>query len=101
MDLRRQFHEDMKEIYTRAKKECGYVASRFLQMLGEKGGIDTARSLILKDGGTDGFAKLWEMGRLDLSVEALVLKEEYKELFTEEERKICKERLNEYGYIIK
>lgn len=64
----------------------------------EKGGVEAARSLILKDGGTDGFAKLWELGRLDLSVEALVLKDEYKELFTDHEREACRYRLKEYNY---
>jgi hypothetical protein len=44
--------------------------------------------LISKSGGTYGFEVLWENKRLDLSVEALVLRPEYHELFTEEERKI-------------
>ena len=64
----------------------------------EKGGVDAARTLILKDGGTDGFAKLWELGRLDLSVEALVLKDEYRELFTDQEREECTNRLKKYNY---
>ena len=98
MEPERKFNDDMKEIYTRAKKECKYTATRFLQMLGEKGGLQTAKSLILKDGGTEGFTKLWELRRLDLSVEALVLKEEYKELFSEYERSTCRDRLIKYGY---
>lgn len=100
MDLNIQFHEDMKDIYIRAKKECGYIATRFLQMLGTKGGVETAKNLIKKENGTEGFEKLWEMGRLDLSVEALVLNEKYKELFTDEEREICTERLRKYGFSI-
>lgn len=97
-DLSLQFHEAMKDIYFRAKKECKYNAARFIQVVTEKGGVEAARSLILKDGGTDGFAKLWELGRLDLSVEALVLKDEYKELFTDHEREACRNRLKEYNY---
>ena len=54
--------------------------------------------MILRDGGTDGFAKLWELGRLDLSVEALVLKDEYKELFSDQEREACRSRLKEYNF---
>jgi hypothetical protein len=41
---------------------------------------------------------LWMHKRLDLSIEAHVLKPEYIELFTEKERNACKERLTEMGY---
>lgn len=88
----------MKNIYFRAKNECRYVASKFLQVVAEIGGVEAARTLILRDGGTEGVAKLWELGRLDLSVEALVLKPEYRELFTDHEREACRNRLKEYNY---
>lgn len=52
--------------------------------------IPPAKQLISKSGGTYGFEILWDNNRLDLSVEVLVLKSEYQELFTEEERKICR-----------
>ena len=96
--LEKQFEQDMIDIYTTAKKECGYNASRFLQMLSTKGGLTAAKQLISKPGGTDGFTTLWEHGRLDLSVEAHVLKPEYSVLFSEEELRMCKERLVQFGY---
>lgn len=99
--LEKRFEQDMINIYTTAKKECGYNASRFLQMLGAKGGLAATKQLISKPSGTDGFATLWEHGRLDLSVEAHVLKPEYAELFTEEERRMCRERLAQFGYVAK
>ena len=94
----KQFHQAMIDIYETAKRECGYNATRFLQLVGSKGGVAAAKQLIYKPGGTDGFATLWECGRLDLSVEAHVLKPEYRELFTDEERELCIERLKEFGY---
>ena len=97
--LEKRFEQEMIDIYMTAKKECGYNASRFLQMLGAKGGLVAAKQLISKPGGTDGFTTLWEHGRLDLSVEAHVLKTEYAELFTDEERRICRERLEQFGYM--
>lgn len=97
-ELEKRFTVAMKEIYTRADKECGYRATRFLQMLSEYGAVQTAINLVSKHGGTEGFAKLWELGRLDLSVEALVLKSEFQSLFTNETRGICRDRLKEYGY---
>ncbi len=99
-ELKRKFHNDMKSIYEKADREIGYRATRFLQMLSEQGGLETAKTLVARPGGTDGFIKLWENRRLDLSVEALVLKKEYEELFSDDIRNICKARLKEYGYII-
>ena len=99
--LEKLFEQEMIDIYMTAKKECGYTASRFLQMLGAKGGLAAAKQLISKPGGTDGFTTLWEHGRLDLSVEAHVLKAEYAELFTDEERRMCRERLEQFGYMAK
>lgn len=96
--LEKQFHQEMLGIYTTAKKECGYNASRFFQMIGEIGGLATAKQLIRKAGGTDGFTTLWEHHRLDLSVEAHVLKPEYSALFTDEEKAICRKRLEQFGY---
>ena len=96
-DIERRFNVAMREIYEAAKKECGYNAIRFVQLVAEKGGVAAAKQLISKNCGTDGFAKLWEHGRLDLSVEAHVLKDEYSELFTNDERKICRDRLSEFG----
>jgi hypothetical protein len=99
-DIERKFNNEMINIYKRADKEIGYRATRFLQMLSEKGGINTAISLVSKEGGTDGFSVLWENKRLDLSVEALVLRDEYKELFSDEITKVCRERLEQYGYSV-
>lgn len=99
-DLEKRFEQDMLDIYTTAKKECGYNATRFLQMIGAKGGLVAAKQLISKEGGTEGFTTLWMCHRLDLSVEAHVLKPEYRDLFTDEDRKMCRDRLEQFGYKI-
>lgn len=98
LSIEKAFHQAMIELYETAKKECGYNATRFIQLVGSKGGLAVAKQLICKEGGTDGFTTLWECGRLDLSVEAHVLQPKLKELFTEDERKMCKERLKQFGY---
>ncbi len=97
-DIERKFNLAMRYIYETSKKECGYNAVRFMQLVAEKGGVIAAKQLINKNGGTDGFTTLWEHGRLDLSVEAYVLKDEFKELFTDAERKLCKDRLTDFGF---
>jgi hypothetical protein len=96
--LENRFNEDMKNIYVTAKKEYGYNATRFLQLLSEKGGIQAAKILISKGNGTSGFTELMEKGALGLSVEAHVLKAEYNELFSDAERIICRDRLKGVGY---
>ena len=97
-NIERKFNLAMKEIYETAKRECKYNASRFIQLVAEKGGVVAAKQLISKDDGTEGFTTLWEHGRLDLSVEAHVLKEEFSELFSDDEKKVCRERLEAFGY---
>jgi len=92
------FHQAMLEIYERAKTECHYNASRFLQMVGERGGLGTARYLLHAPGLSDGFTALWECNRLDLTVEAYVLKPEWQELFTKDEMAIARKRLSDLGY---
>ncbi|MCX7747334.1 MAG: hypothetical protein N2645_10655 [Clostridia bacterium] len=97
-NLESLFHKDILNIYKKADEELGYRATRFLQMLAEHGGVETAKKLVTKPGGTEGFIVLWEHKKLDLSVENLVLKEEYRSLFSEEIRQICRDRLKEYGF---
>ena len=94
------FHDAMAEIYTHAKTECNYNATRFLQMLSEQGGLVTAKTLLRAPQVSDGYTALWELGRLDLSVEAYVLRPEFRTLFTTEELEIAKTRLDEYGYLL-
>jgi hypothetical protein len=43
------FHEAMLEIYQRWKAECGYKATRFLQMVRNRGGVEAAKKLLASD----------------------------------------------------
>lgn len=94
-----ELYKDMINIYKESDLQCNYRPTRFLQMLNEKGALITAKELINKSNATEGFTRLWECKRLDLSLEVLILKDKYKELFTDNERQLCLDRLKEYGYI--
>jgi hypothetical protein len=96
--LRNQFHLDLIRAADRLKKEVGYNPTRFLQMVGEYGAVETAKRLLERDEYSEGFATLWEKGRLELSVEAFVLRPEYEPLFTETERRTAQRRLREVGF---
>lgn len=86
-------------IYKRAKAEAGYTATRFLQMLTTSSGLEVARTLLHSSGVSEGYTALYQRGRLDLTVEALVLEPKWQPLFTPEELMIAQERLREFRYL--
>ena len=96
--VERRFAEAMLAIY-RDAKGIGYTPSVFLRMLHEKGAVQTARQLINAPQPSSGYTRLWELERLDLSVEAVVHDNaEWHQLFTEHELALCKRRLAAYWY---
>ena len=62
------------------------------------GGYKAAKQLIHAKNPQSGLTRLWELRRLDLSMEAHVIKPEYGALFTDDEKRICNERLESFGY---
>jgi hypothetical protein len=98
-DIELRFHDEMLEIYRRAKVECQYNATFFLQMVSGTGGLQAARTLLAASKLSDGFTALWRCGRLDLTVEALVLKSPWRDLFTHAELAIAQKRLDDLGYV--
>lgn len=97
-DLLTRFEAAMKDVYVRAKREAGYPANYYLGMLAQYGGLETARRLLASDHVSDGFVALWERKRLDLTVENVILREEFEPLFSEEDRETARRRLAEYGF---
>jgi hypothetical protein len=79
----------------------GYNANRFIQMVSDRGALQTGIHLIddYDDVTTsDGFRKLWELRRLDLAVEARALKPEFRSLFTTAQPATCRRRLELYDW---
>ena len=97
MGIERRFHGEMVRIYREAT-EFGYYPSYFLRMVSEQGGLATAKQLLSSSDPSSGFVRLWEEQRLDLSVEALVLREPWSALFTDAELTEARRRLEELGY---
>ena len=89
VDLLKQFDEAMFNVYRRAKLEANYTATIFLQMLTDRGELATAKYLIYAS----------KQGRLDLTVEALVLNDaRWHTLFTADEIAKAARRLRQYGW---
>jgi hypothetical protein len=96
--LEEEFSAQMRGIYDRGRQEANYTANHFLSMLADLGPLVTARKLLHAPAVSDGFAALWERGRLDLTVEALILLPRFAGLFTDHEREIAAKRLGQFGY---
>jgi hypothetical protein len=107
--LELRFHDAMLEVFNRAGEATrrrradgsiarGYWANYFLRGVRRHGGPDYARQLLRAKGTTVGFQRLKDEGRLDLTMEALVLRPEFVTLFSVEDRRTAARRLKEAGY---
>ena len=95
LSLESEFNDAMLGIYKSALKECNYRATAFLGMVVEHGGVQTAKRLLSTSVMQSGLYELFECGRLDLTVETLVLQPEYQGLFEPEELAEAKKRIEE------
>ena len=88
----------MLQIYEQAKSECGYTATRFRNMVANQGGVQAAKALLASVGYSEGLTRLWEEKRLDISMEATVLKDPWRNLFTNQELTAARKKLAALGY---
>lgn len=86
-----KFHQDMIDLYKQGKR-IGFNSTRFLNMINEYGGYEAACRLIAGDDNATGFTELWEISRLDLSMEYLIV-HKWAHIFDKEQVKICNTRL--------
>jgi len=82
----------------REMMSLGYKPQAFMTMKIKDGTVNSIKKLINSSTPPEGFTRLWELKRLDLSMEAIIQEEEWKDLFTDDERQKAKKRLNDYGY---
>ncbi len=97
MKVEGRFQQEMLRIYEEAK-EFDYYPTYFLRMVVDRGGLSAAKQLLSGNKLSDGFVRLWEEQRLDLSVEALALRDPWIVLFTQEELTEAQRRLDGAGY---
>jgi spore maturation protein SpmB len=87
----------LRDLARQWRAEIHYVATRFLQLLSSRGAVGAVAHLLAQQGVSSGFARLAEEGKLDLTVEYLILRREYGSLFTPEQRSVARRRLVERG----
>jgi hypothetical protein len=97
--LKRDLDNTLHQAYLEAKK-LGYTATEFFHMLSTMRGVLTAKTLINKPRST-GYERLWRMGRLNLTVEAVIVENtRFHILFEPEEIDRARGRLIENGYVL-
>jgi len=96
MTVEAEFHQAMMEVY-KVAKDHGYYATYFKGMIDEYGGVEVAKRLLAKQGIQSGLMRLRELDLLDHSMEAAVLQERFRSLFTEAEVQEARRRLEQLG----
>lgn len=96
-----QFHEQMVNIYRNALTQTNYKATKFLEMVTMNGGLKAAKTLLHTPYLPDGFAELWQRGRLDLTMKHMLVQPPWNVLFSEDELRVAKERLDAHGHVPK
>lgn len=79
-------------------KQYGYNPTIYTRMISENGAVNAAKKLVVKDVQSSGFATLIMLRKLELSVEASVIKDKYKDLFTDAEIQNSIRKLKEANF---
>lgn len=98
MNAEAAFSAEIREGTERLKREINYNPTYFNRMVGEHGPIEATRRLVIADTVSDGFTKLWENGRLAMSVEALAILPWYASLFDLDVIQRARQRLLDYRF---
>lgn len=96
--LENQFTTALLEQLSKAKEACGVEETRLRQQAEALGGVKAVQQMLQRRQATRQFEPLKNKKRLDLSVEALVVKGKYGSLFTDDEVNTCLDALLEAGY---
>ena len=82
--LEQKLYDRMKDVIQICQRELRWNPIAAIQMIHNYGPVEAAGRMVMTEGGTDGFARCWEAGRLELSFEEIILGEEFRPLFDEE-----------------
>lgn len=101
MSIEETFQTHILDQHRIAKEATGYKAPLFKRMVNERGALQTAKDLLNGPNRiSDGLTNLVLHSRLDLSLEANVIKPEWRSLFNLEQLETAIKRLNELDYTV-
>ncbi|MCX6462281.1 MAG: DUF262 domain-containing protein [Pseudonocardiales bacterium] len=85
-------------VIEQCRVELGYHPRQLREMIHDLGALDAVRRILNAPTPSDGFRRLWDEKRLDLSVEAAAL--QFPSLFTPTELAAARQRLREAGHAV-
>ena len=97
MSLEEEFTKALEGTVEAAKSK-NYIPTFFIRMLAEHGGVETARRLLAHQEPQTGLFELYHRSLLHESMEAVVLRDKFRSLFTDLELAEARRRLEELGY---
>jgi hypothetical protein len=96
-DLQAEFQEALRGLL-RESREIDPLSLYMLKRLDEEGGLPMAKRVLASSAQQTGLMRLWREERLEISVEALVLRPEFRVLFSADELSEARKRLSVLGY---
>lgn len=99
MNIEEELTQEMLDMYKRAGEEAGYWGNYFLRAVRKNGGLITAKKMLTEQSKTTpakGLQALIKAKRLDLSLEALVLRPKFESLFEKAELDEARRRLSSF-----
>jgi 5-methylcytosine-specific restriction enzyme A len=103
MATEQELTDALIEGYEMAGRKAGYWGRRFLQSVRRNGGLATVKRMLLPPNQQQrkGLDALLEAGHPELTVEAIVLQDRFRPLFSEAELRVAGERLGDYAEKLK
>ncbi|MEU4803484.1 hypothetical protein [Actinosynnema sp. NPDC023587] len=92
------FEKELYDDHRFLARTTRYRAKAFLEAVARHGGVGAARIVLQEPGTSDDLTRLGELGKLAHSVEATVLRPKYEALFSPDERRIARSRLESRGF---
>ncbi len=92
-----QFDDALRALFPLWRSCASLAQGRVPQLINRHTAVGAAKHLLHGPGLSNGFVKLRDARRLDLTIEWLVLRPEFGSLFTMEERAIARRKLVENG----
>lgn len=85
----------------REAEKLKYVPTRFKGMLEANGGFETVKRILASGRPSDGFVKLWELGHLELTCEAIIVETKWRQYFDEDLIQRAEQLLHKMEYPFK
>lgn len=82
-DLVRRFHREALERCAQMEEVLGHPPRAYLRSISQMGGVEAVRAIVGSHAPSATFTRLWLSGRPDLTLEMLVIREEFRGLFSE------------------